>query len=81
MSWTNRFSGLNFEQQPRRLSPRLVAIGITILLYLLGWRLIPAAALFWFGLLGVAALGWIASFGWREAVAVLIRWLERLERI
>lgn len=81
MSWTNRFSGLNFERQPRRLSHRTVTIGISILLYLLGWRLIPTAALFWFGLLGVTALGWVASFGWREAVAVLIRWLERVERL
>ena len=81
MNWTDRFSDLSFDQQPRRFSPRMVLMGGSALLYILGWRLITPQVLFWLGLLAALTLAWMASFGWREAVNRLIAWLERLERV
>ena len=81
MNWTEVNPNLRFERQPRPLPHRLIAIGVGIGIFTLLWILIPSSALYWLLLPVVAGLVWIASYGWRQALAVLIALLLRLEQL
>ena len=81
MSWSKSYKGLDFERHSPAISRRLITVGVVLIAYLLAWRLMSSAVLFWFGTLAIAVLAWMASYGWREAITILIRWLQRLERL
>ena len=74
------YRNLRFERRswtiPRRSIPVILAVTLFILLRIL----IPVNALLW--LLGflVGILVWIATYGWRQALACLIGFLHRLEQ-
>ncbi len=79
MNQNKTFHGLRFERPSRPIPRRLVAIAGTTMLFALLWWLLPPSVVFWFVLLAIAVLTWMASYGWREAVVALIALLHRLE--
>ena len=81
MNRTAPFRNLQFEGRPRSVPRRLVAIGIALAVFTGLWIVVPRSGLFWLLLIALAALVWVASFGWREAVARLIELLVRLEQL
>ena len=75
------YRGLNFSDERRRVSRRLIGVVVAGAVFTLAWWILPHAALYWLLLPPVVILAWMASYGWREANAHLIRFLESLERV
>lgn len=75
------FSGLRFERRRPRLPRRPVAICGGLCLFTLLWIIVPTRALYWLLLPLLAALVWMASYGWRSALSTLLELLHRLERM
>lgn len=75
------YRGLNFNAQPGRRPARAVAVAVVSVIFTVSWWLIPHAALYWLLLPAVTLLGWMASFGWREANSHLIQFLQSLEHL
>ena len=73
------FQGLRFER-PRRVPHKLIALVVTLLVVFALWSWLSHQALIWVLLPLGLMLVWVASYGWRMALAELIRWLRRLER-
>jgi len=80
MDKTDLYRGLRFDRQLSTVPRRLIPVGIALVLFTLLWLVIPPVALFWLLLLGLVVLVWMASYGWRQAVAALIALLRRLEQ-
>ena len=80
MNWTEIKPNLRFERRPHLLPYRVIATGAGIGLFTLLWVLIPPAALYWLVLPLLAVLVWMASYGWRQALAALIALLNKLEQ-
>jgi len=79
MNQTKTFHGLRFERPMRRVPRRiLLVLGAIVITGLLGW-LLPPGMFVGLMLLAVGLLTWLASYGWRPAVATLITLLHRLE--
>ena len=75
------FSNLHFERPRWRFPGQLIWIGALVVGYGLAWVIIPHNFLFWLSLPGLVSLCWAASFGWRQALRVLVGWLNRLQNI
>jgi hypothetical protein len=75
----NPFEAFDFNRRRTRIPPILVieAIGMAGLLIL--WWLLPSNLLLCLLLPTLAALIWAASFGWRQALARLIEFLQSLD--
>lgn len=80
MDKTDAFRGLHFDLRPRRISRRVSTVVAVGAIFTLMWWIVPHAALYWLLLPPVAILTWMASYGWREAIAILIRFLQSLEQ-
>lgn len=78
MKWAERNLNLRFDPQPRPLPYRLIAIGVGLGIFTLLWFFIPPTALYWLLLPLLAALVWVASYGWRQALAAFHGQLHRL---
>ena len=76
----NTYGGLRFERRSWPIHPRLIPIGLTLAVFTLLWWLVPASAMYWLILLLLAALVWMASYGWRQALAAIHDQLHRLEK-
>ena len=81
MEWTEFNPNLNFERPARRLPYRAIAVGVGLGIFTLIWRIIPDRTLYWFLLILIGVLVWVASYGWREALSALITLLVRLEKL
>lgn len=81
MTWTEANPNLRFERRRRPIPYRAIAIGVGLGIFTLLWRLIPPRTLFWLLLILVAGLVWVASYGWRQALAALITLLVRFEQL
>ena len=81
MNWTETDPNLRFERRPRPRPYRAIAIGVGLGIFTLLWRLIPSRTLYWLLLPTVAGLVWVASYGWRQALAILITLLIRFEQL
>ena len=79
MNNTRSYRGLRFETQPRSAPRRLIAIGVSIGIFILLWFVASPNALFWAGLTLIGILAWVASFGWRQALAALHDLIHHLE--
>lgn len=75
----NPFQNLRFAR-PRPLPTRVIFVAATLLTFAGLWWLLPPSALFWFLLIAIAVLAWVASYGWRGAVHILRTLFQRLEQ-
>ena len=80
MNWTEMNPNLRFERRAHPIPYRVIAIGVGLGIFTLLWTLIPSRTLYWLLLSLMAVLVWVASYGWRQALAALIRLLHRLEQ-
>ena len=81
MNDTSAYKGLNFSAQPRRIPQRALAVAIGLVVYTIFWWVIPRTALYWLLLPVVFILVWMSSYGWRPAVAHLVKFLQSLEQL
>lgn len=81
MNPVNDYHGLRFEQRARPLPRRLITVAVVVSTFSLLWWTVPPNTLFWLLLPIVALLAWMASYGWRQAIAALHAILHRLERL
>jgi len=75
----NPFHHLRFER-PMRLPIKPLVIGGALAAFTTAWWLMPHEVLFWLLLPTFAAMLWVASFGWRDAIRALQALLHRLEQ-
>ena len=80
MNWSETNSNLRFERRPPPLPYRVIAVAVGLGIFTLLWVLIDHGTVYWLLLPILAALVWVASYGWRQALAVLITLLHRLEQ-
>jgi hypothetical protein len=75
----NPFEGFDFRQRrtgiPRILIIQAIALGVLLFL----WWLLPPNLLVCLLVPAIATLVWVASFGWQQALARLIEFLQSLE--
>ncbi len=74
------YNNLNFQPQPRRRNPRVIATTLVIAAFTLFWFVIPHDILCWILLLPLVCLAWAASYGFRQALSDLIKMLQRIEQ-
>ena len=79
MNWTETPHNLRFEHRSRPLAGRPIAIAATVAGFALLWLIVPAGILFWLLLLLVLLLAWVATYGARKALSILVKALSRLE--
>ena len=75
------YSNLNFKLPPRRIPPQIMAALIVMALFTFVWLVIPHAFLYWVLLIPLASLAWAATYGFRNALADLIKVLRKLENL
>ncbi len=81
MNQSNEYQGLRFTR-PRQLTlSKRIVIGGGLLVFTVLWWLVPHDALYWLLLAMFGILLWVASFGWRQALAALHDLLHRLEQL
>ena len=81
MNRTKDYQNIHFERFigkiPRRVLSLIgVPVGFTIL-----WIALPAAAVYWLTLLLIVVLTYVAGFGWEQALAHLIHFLQANQRV
>lgn len=76
----SEYAGLRFERPRRSIPSRMLGIGLTTLVFNLLWWRASHETLYWVLLVGITLQGWVASFGWRKALAALHELLYRLEQ-
>ena len=81
MNWTERESNLQFERLGTGRLRRIACVAGVSLAVAMIWAFVAPGTALWLVLPLVAALAWAASFGWRQALARLIAFLHRLERL
>ena len=77
MNDPNSYAELRFQRL--RIPRKVMVVVITVVLYYAAWRFINPNTFFWLGLIVSVLLAWIASYGWRQALVVLVHFLQRLE--
>lgn len=76
------FTNLKFERRPiQRFFTRTTWVIGLVLGLILAWNIVPHSTLIWLLLPMIAALGWVASFGWRSAIKIVGRAINRLENL
>ena len=79
MNKTDSYNNLHFERQPRRMSSKLIVTGGIILAFTFLWLVIPQDFLYWVLLIPLICLAWSANYGFQNALADLIKVLQKLE--
>ena len=77
----NTYHGLRFARSQGLAISKRWAIPASLLLFTLAWWLIPHVTLYWLLLAMFGILLWVASFGWRQALAALHDLLHRIEQL
>ncbi len=77
----NDFSNLNFDRPRNAIPARLIWVAALGISFSLAWMMIPHPVLFWILLLLVGILGWAASYGWRQALRILVAGLNRIQNL
>ncbi len=80
MNNPNPFSGLRFARVRPSLSHRAIFVGGCTIVFTLLWWIVAPATLYWLLLIAIGLLGWMASYGWRQALAALHDLLHQLEQ-
>ena len=81
MDFLNQYRGLRFDRRIPAIPPVLTTLAIAGGVFTVMWLAIPTDTLYWILLPMVLMLVWLARFGRREALAVIIGWLRRLENL
>lgn len=81
MNNSNAYRGLDFNLPSRKISPRIITVVSTLIIFSLIWWVIPHNILFWLLLPILGGLSWMASYGWRQGISILVRFLQNLERL
>ena len=76
---SNPFQGMRFARGRSRFPRRLIPVAVAAVVFTGIWWLLPSVVAFWLLLPIVIVLTWTASYHWRQAVAILITLLHRLE--
>jgi hypothetical protein len=74
------YNGIPFDRSPRTVPRRLILIGIILVIFTLLYAFIPDGILYWLLLLPLVILIWMASHGWRQALAALHEFIHGLEQ-
>ena len=81
MKRSGPFSHLHFDARPQALSSRVLVLGAAFLVLTVLWLIVPAVSLYWLLLPLILGLTWAASYGWRPALFVLVRYLDSLLKL
>ena len=74
------FQHLRFEDQRPSPARSFIFLGSVMGGFTLLWIFASQSTFFWLTLLSLGILGWVASFGWRQALANLHDFIHRLEQ-
>jgi hypothetical protein len=80
MDHSHEYSKLRFRQHFPAVNRRGLVVGAGMAGFGLLWWVVPQTGMFWLLLLILAALVWMASFGWKAALAALVIFLQRLQQ-
>jgi hypothetical protein len=72
---------MRFNRRAGAIPRRLIFVGLTLVGFTLLWINLPQTVTYWIVLPLLAALLWVASYGWRAALAVFVEFLHRLEEL
>ncbi len=61
-------------------SRRLIAVLLIVIVFCLSWIFIPHTTLVWLLAPCIASVGWMATYGWRQALSNCIEFLSQLEQ-
>ncbi len=81
MTNQSEYRNLNFQRRNTLLHRRATAITLGGVIFIAAWFLLPAPIMFALLLVIIIALVWMASYGWRDALFELSRFLDRLQQI
>ena len=81
MDWTESSQNLRFEHRRRPLDRRPIAIAAVVASFSLLWLAVPDGVRFWLLLPLVILLAWLATYGWRKALHILIKALSHIEQL
>jgi hypothetical protein len=79
MDRSEEYRNLNFAVHRQRPSVRMLTIGGAFLFFTVMWWILPGAAFYWLIMPVFLVLVWMASYGWRPAVAILVHLLQLVE--
>jgi len=74
------FQNMRFARPRWSPSRRLITVLLIVIVFCLFWRFIPHTTLVWLLAPCIAAVGWMATYGWRQALSNLIEFLSQLEQ-
>jgi hypothetical protein len=80
MNQSNRYRNLRFERRAWFSNHRLITVSLALALFAISWWIIPASFLFFLLLAPVAGVVWAATYGWRQALSILLGCLRKIER-
>ena len=80
MQENDPYRNIKFNRRVGGLSKRTISliavpVGFTVI-----WFFLPPGAVYWLVLLLITALTWISGFGWEEALATFIHFLQHQQR-
>lgn len=75
------YQDLRFDRRVGSFSKRTISLIAVPVGFTIMWLFLPPGAVYWLVLLLVTALTWISSFGWEEALATFINFLQHQQRI
>ena len=75
------YENLRFDRRIPVIPRSIIPLGITFVIFSGLWLLLPPAMLYWLLLPFMLVLVWLAGYGWRQGLADLIAFLQRLERL
>ena len=76
MNERNTYSGLNFKKTNSKISHRWIATVCVPVFFLILCEVIPTGLFILPGIIFLAVLTWIASYGWGKAYARFILFLQ-----
>ena len=80
MTNQSNYQNLNFEPRNPLLRHRVTPIILGCIVFSIAWFALPTAFLFVLLLVVIAVLLWMASYGWRDVLFELSRFLDRLQQ-
>ena len=81
MNDASAYRGLNFNLRRRRVPQRLLFVALCFVMFTVLWWIVPYNAIYWLLSPFLLILVWMASYGWRPAVAHLVKFLQSLEKL